>query len=329
MRTEMNAFLPNYLAASMAENPAQVNLVALDQAWAELSPKLDPRLVDEISGIANGALIDVVTVRRAHMVPVVESGYTGHALSVWGPATSGGRVLSGHTLNWPLSRGAQNFPVVVVYVPEQGLPHANVTFAGFAFGPVGINVSGVSTIQVHRGGTGSNHGGDRQHFLPLSRELLHEAASLRQVLSLVQATPPVRVDEYLFADGRFEFRGAKAIMPLNQPPQFIFQNDPADEFQPSVQDGVVYAGPGANNSIFPYVQSHYGSLNDGGLGQSGNLQLLMQSLGTAENVLNVVVDNRDLELHVNYASGNVPASQRPFVTIPVQAIIPPGPPVGR
>lgn len=324
MSTEITSYIPQYLAAAQAANPGVLTNQVLDDAWAALGPRMDPRITDEIEGIANGALMAVGIVRRAHMAQILETQqYSASAIGAWDGATSTGRTLQGYALNGPMDRMTQNNPVVVVYTPDVGFPHAIVTSAGFAFGHTGINLDGISVAELDDGASTNNLLGARLHTLPLFREVLYESAGLRQALSILDDSPVTREQHILLGDGRNERRGAKSIVDPSRPPTTVFDNDITDEFSPDVLEGVVYAGNQAAG-IFNFADANHGSLNDGGAATPGSLLALVPTLGAAgENLLNVIYNNYFLDIYVAVANGNQEASTQPFNRVNIQSLIPP------
>ncbi|HPO31666.1 MAG TPA: PhoPQ-activated protein PqaA family protein, partial [Candidatus Hydrogenedentes bacterium] len=94
-------FVPNWI--SSFQTATGVTDVQLDQNWTNQAALMDPAIVEEINGIADGSGVDLTLLRRAHVVFMRESATTwgGAAMAAWRKQTSNAATLHAVTLNGP------------------------------------------------------------------------------------------------------------------------------------------------------------------------------------------------------------------------------------
>lgn len=308
LKAEISEFVPRFLAyVTQGFSEAE-----LDAAWDATAPHTDDRYEQELMGIAAGAEIDYVALRRIHCAAILDT-YSCSSVAAWGTATADQHLYQTRDLDWDMDARAHDFPAVVIYFPSEGHPHANLCFAGLAGSHTGMNYQGVALAEM-----GDSPGSERPfnidgvHFMPLFRTLMYDADNLTEALGILQNAPRIKRYHYVFGDGKHD-NGAvkiKAHAPEAPPNDLIVwhDNDPTDEFAPNVLDDVVYNDEG--RGAFPTLQAQYGQLD------ADKMMALAKQIAThGGNVVDVVYDTTDLELWVAFAEGDVEAYQQPYVHI--------------
>lgn len=317
MRTEITGLLAStFVTGSVAVGQ-------LDAAWTAQQGAMDPRILDEIRGIAAGAGVSETAIRRLHMVPVVEALYAGDASAAWRDATQDSSALLAYTLNGSRARGGQNFPCVVMYIPdaEFGVPHASVTFAGLAYGWAGVNLGGIAVAETGDTAGANNFANGRLHFLPKLRESLYASTDLRQAWEVAQMLP-TKADTFIYLDGRNENRGSKLTNSPSAPVLITLDDDDLDPLFPNVIEQVVYAGA-STTAAFNFLVPNSGAINFEGAANGSSVQSLTRSLAApGNNVLNLGIDAQSFSISVSYGTGTTDASTVPFATISLQSLLP-------
>jgi PKD repeat protein len=295
----------------------------LDAAWAAQQGAMDPRILDEIRGIAAGAGVSEAAIQRLHMVPVVEALYSADASAIWRGASRDSNGLLAYTLNGSRARAGQNFPCVVMYIPDAayGIPHASITFAGLAYGWAGVNLGGIAVAETGDTAVANNFAGGRLHFLPKLRESLYDTTDLRQAwdVARVLSTKP---DTFLYLDGRNENRGSKLTNSTTAPVLITLDDDDLDPLFPNVIEEVVYGGA-SNVAAFNFLGTNQGSINFSGVGNAASVQSLTRTLAApGNNVLNLGIDALSFSISVSYGTSTTDASAAPFQTINLQGLLP-------
>ena len=315
MKAEINAFVPKYMEAAQGEGPLYSN-EALDQAWDAVSKHMSPRYSEEMKGLAEGSGIPYDLIRRAHMVPVVGT-YSCSAVAVWGDASKDKHLYQIRNLDYSLRAHLQDFPMIAVYIPKEGIAHMNVSFAGVIGVNTGMNAEGITLSEV-----GDSPDRDRpydldgEHFMSMFRSILYDAHSLDEAVKTVQNTKRIKKYHYVIGDGKMP----KAVkMRAHAPGLEIWgDNDPKDERAPNVLKDIVYHAEGRDPVAFAHLKTNRGHYDSDAMIQ------LSKAVGTLHgNLLAAVYDATALECWVAYANGpNECAYRRPYVHIKMKDYIP-------
>ncbi len=204
-------FVENYVPAE--------NLDLWDAVWEEAETWMDPRILEEIEGIAEGAAVDLNLLQLAHAQALYQlhAGFSNAAIVPYRGMlvdNESGGSLHATTLNAPIPASGklgladdywEDFLCMVLYVPDTGAPHVSCTYTGLAFGFTGGNLGGITVSTVAEPGLTPGLTG-----APLMRRVLYDALSLRGALDLVESAeyPPQNIT-LVIGDGRNERRAAK------------------------------------------------------------------------------------------------------------------------
>ena len=314
---EARSLVDGFLSLVQADGSPRFADAALDAAWEAIRPHTSARFQEELSGLADGAGIPFERVRRAHMVPVV-SDYACSSLAAWGDATKHGHLYQTRNLDWILAARAHDRPCLVVYLPDRGIPHVNVSFAGYIGVNTGMNAQGIVLSEM-----GDSPGRDYPfdldgtHFTTLFRDILHEADSLDRAVAMIRDAKRIKKYHYVIGDGDAP---AAVKIKAHAPDLVIWgDDDPADELAPNVLPRVVYQDEG--RGAFAPLKAAWGKIDE----------TVMKDTSCAipikgGNVLSVVYDATDRELWVSYAKGDAEAYTRPFVHLKLADYLADGPP---
>ena len=312
---EMQVFIPSAMAGIAAE--LGVSEVALRDVWARTAAFSDDRVEQELAGLADGAGLPLGMLQAMHAVPLLMP-YSCSSIAAWGQATEDGHLYQTRNLDWSLEVKAHEFPVLVVYLPHQGIPHIVPTFAGMIGAHTGMNVRGIALAEM----------GDAPakempyqihapHFTTFFRTMLYDADSLTSALEIFAAQPLTKRYHFVFGDGQAERRAVKIRAHAPEPAErrvLIWEdNDSTDELAPNVLSSVVYNDEG--RGAFPILQSSHGKLNGRALVDLANRIPIKGG-----NVVNVVYDATALRLWISYAKGDLEAYQRPYVFLDLKTL---------
>jgi len=301
MRTEVRGCLERYLAAGKAEDPARY--AALDAAWATVEPYVPSRFIEEMRGVADGAGVSYELIRRAHSIPLV-SNYACSGVAVWGAASANGHLYQIRNLDYTTDAGLQDYAVIAVYFPDDGIAHATVAFAGFVGSIAGLNARGIALTEK-----GASPDADYPFdlhgvpFMVMFRNILQDAASLEDALKIVREAKRIKKYYYVIGDGR---HGGVKIRAFAPNLDIWGGNDPTDEVYPKVLPNVVYVTM-HNDQAWEHLNAHYGKYD-------AELMIeLSRLVGTDGGLMYVVYDATSREMWVAYAEGNTPAHEREYV----------------
>lgn len=314
-RDEVRKFVPAALSGISRE--LGVSQDDLCKVWSRSAAYADDRVEQELAGVADGAGLPLSVLQAVHAVPLLMP-YSCSSIAAWGDATEDGHLYQTRNLDWSLEVGAHEFPVIVLYVPAQGIPHVVPSFAGMVGAHTGMNARGIVLSEM---GDASAQEMPYQvhapHFTVLFRNLLYDADSLTKALEIFKSQPITKRYHYVFGDGQKDRRAVKirAHSPESPDQQVVIwkDNDPSDEFAPHVLSCVVYNDEG--RGAFPTLQAEHGKLNGEAL-----VQLANQIPIKGGNVVNIVYDATDLRMWVSYAKGDQEAYQRPYTQLDLKQL---------
>lgn len=313
-KAEIQAFVPETMRAIMQE--LKVDAATLQEVWARSAAYGDDRIEQELAGLADGCELPLSLLQAVHAVPLLMP-YSCSSIAAWGDATVDGHLYQTRNLDWNMKIGAHNFPIIVLYIPDQGIPHVVPTFAGMIGAHTGLNAAGIALSEM---GDASRKEAPYHvhapHFTVFFRTMLYDAQSLDSALDIFQAQKPTKKYHYVFGDGSrpaaVKVR-AHSTAPELERLKIWKDNDPTDEFAPNVLSCVVYNDEG--RGAFPTLQNQFGRLSGEKL-----VELANQIPIKGGNVENVVYDATDFRMWVSYAKGTTEAYQRPYVYVDLKTI---------
>lgn len=315
IRDEMQRFIPKTVAG--LANQVGLSTDTLVEAWTRSSAYADDRVEQELLGVADASGVPLRTLQAMHALPLLMP-YSCSSIAAWGEATEDGHLYQTRNLDWNLEVRAHDFPVIVVYVPDEGIPHVVPTFAGMIGAHTGMNLHGIALSEM---GDASAKEAPYQvhapHFTVFFRSMLYDSDSLTRAIEIFEAQPPTKRYHYVFGDGGEELRAVKvrahASEPVGQRLKVWRDNDPTDEFAPNVLRCLVYNDEG--RGAFPSLQKDFGKLNGERM-----IALANQIPIRGGNVENVVYDATGLRMWVSYAQGDREAYLRPYAFLDLKTL---------
>lgn len=306
IRDEAAGFINAFLKIVQTADPKRFSDASLDAAWQAVSPHTDSRFHEELRGLADGTGVPLRTLQRAHAMPIVAD-YSCSGIAAWGTATRDGHLYQTRNLDWEMNVGAQDHPCIVVYIPDQGIPHVNITFSGCIGSNTGMNAEGIVLSEM--GDTPAADypfNLDGTHFTTLFRSVLYDADGLGAAVDLFKSAHRIKKYHYVVGDGK----NRQAVKMLAHAPNLVVwkDNDPTDELAPKVRQNLVYQDEG--RGAFGPLEKVYGKI-----GPQEMIGIACKIPIKGGNILDVVYDATALEFWVSYAKKDVEAYKRPFVHV--------------
>lgn len=314
VKPQATELIHHFLKAVQQAEPERFTNKILDDAWTAIAPHTDKRFHEELRGLSAGTGIPMQTLQRAHAMPVVGN-YSCSSIAVWGSATKNGHLLQTRNLDWDMHVRAQEFPCIVVYVPDKGIPHVNITFAGCIGSNTGMNAAGIVLSEMGDS-PGKEYPFDLNgtHFTTLFRTALYDADGLDQAVNIFKSAKRIKKYHYVVGDGK----NRKAVKMLAHAPDLKIwsDNDASDELAPKVLKDIVYQDEG--RGAFDPLQSMYGKI-----GPADMVDLACKIPIKGGNILDVIYDATALEFWVSYADKKVEAYKLPFVHVKLKDYLKP------
>jgi len=184
---EMQALIPAAMAGITAEMKVSSDL--LREVWARSAAFADDRVEQEMAGLADGSGVPLALLQAMHAIPLLQP-YSCSSIAAWGHATADGHLYQTRNLDWSLEVNAHEFPVIVVYVPDHGIPHVVSTLAGMIGAHTGMNLRGITLSEI---GDAARQEMPYQvhapHFTVFFRTLLYDADSLTRAVKIRADSP--------------------------------------------------------------------------------------------------------------------------------------------
>jgi len=289
----------------------------LNEVWSRTSSYGDDRLEQELAGLADGSGVPLTTLQALHAVPLLMP-YSCSSIAAWGEATVDGHLYQTRNLDWSMEVGAHEFPMIVLYIPNEGIPHVVPSFAGMIGAHTGMNVKGLALSEMgDASGKEAPYQVHAPHFTVYFRTMLYDGDSLSKALAIFKTQTPTKRYHFVFGDGQTDKRAVKVRAHSPEPADkqlLIWKDaDPTDEFAPNVLSCIVYNDEG--RGAFPTLQKEKGKLNGEKLVELANKIPIKGG-----NVENVVYDATDLRLWVSYAKNGKEAYTRPYTYIDLKKL---------
>ena len=289
----------------------------LREVWARTSAYSDDRLEQELAGLADGSGVSLSILQSMHAIPLLMP-YSCSSIAAWGDATVDGHLYQTRNLDWNIEIGAHNYPMVVLYLPDQGVPHVVPSFAGMIGAHTGMNAKGIALSEM---GDASRKEAPYHvhapHFTSFFRTMLYDSECLSDAVNIFRAQPQTKRYHFVFGDGQKELGAVKVRTNASNPASTEIDvwkdNDKSDEFYPNVLSCVVYNDEG--RGAFPTLKTETGKLDGPKL-----IALANKIPIKGGNVENVVYDATALRLWVSYAKGSEEAYKRPYVFIDLKKL---------
>lgn len=310
LKDDIEACITGFLKYGQMGDPERFNSEVLDNAWRSVEPYINDRFKEELKGLSDGSGLPLSELKRAHMIPVVGD-YACSGVSVWGKASANGHLYQIRNLDFTMGGGLQDFPTIVIYLPDKGNPHASATFAGYIGAHTGISARGI-VLSEKGASPGKEYPFDLDgtHFSTLFRDLLYDANTLDEALKTIKSTKLIKRYRLYVGDGKLETRGAAKILVSSPDPVKLTiwrDNDEADEVAPYVKENVCYYTMD-NKAAYKFINEHHGQFDP------GKMRALSRLVADDDgNLVNIVYDASNLEMWVAYANGKEVASSRPYV----------------
>jgi hypothetical protein len=316
MKPEIRAFAPRFLAGAQQARGDALSSVRLDEAWRTMEPFMSARFKEELRGLAEGSGLSLELIQRAHMVPVI-SEYSCSGVAVWGTATRTGHLYQIRNLDYSTDAHLQDYPCVVIYIPSDGIPHLNPSFAGSIGCHTGMNAEGIALTEI-----GDSPGSDKPydlhglHFIFMFRDILSTARTLDQAVQMIKDTKRIKKYHFIVGDGKLP---AAVKMKAWAPDLAIWKdNDPADEMAPQVFPNVVCHA----ESRTPTALGHLSEYAHGRYDADAVIQLSAALGSLGGNLMNAVYDATTREAWLSYAKKNECAYRRPYVRVNLRDFLP-------
>jgi hypothetical protein len=267
-------------------------------------------VIEEMKGMAETSGVALELIQRSHMIPVISS-YACSGVAMWGEGTKNNHTYQIRNLDFTMGAGLQDHPLIVLYIPDEGTPHVNVTFTGYVGSHTGMNANHV--VFGEKGESPMSeypYNINGVHFSFLFRSLMYDAKSLDDVLNTIKNTTLIKRYFLFFSDGNKETQGAAKVL-VSSPDSVKItiwkDKNPNDNLAPNILPYSIYYSID-NETAFKILNKYHGSFDEQSM-----IELSRAVASSGGNLLNVVYDATTLEMWVTYANGREDDSKQSYI----------------
>ncbi len=276
----------------------------LDRVYGLMEPYIPEEYKEEMRGLADGADVPLDLVHRVHIIPDL-SEFHCTFFAAWDSATKDGKLYQIRALDYEMRAHIQDYPAIIIYDPEGGIPFANIGWVGF----IGV-VSGISSAHIAVSEIGESFGDEHETLegepMPfLLRDILQKDDSLDKAVERIKNAN--RTSSYLYCVGDAELGEARSF---ETAADFCKVYDDSSLPLDRIED-VVYTSMGMdsgwNSKVYNFLNPKHRHID------ADVAMDLMKTLGTG-NLHSVAYNVTDLEIWVaNAGKDRTPGFNREFV----------------
>lgn len=265
-----------------------VHIDAMDEVYDLIAPFIPIEDKEEMRGLAHGSEIPLRVIHWLHAIPEL-SEYGGKkqflrgkkyktqkpekgsladpeletcsGVIAFGEATKNGDLYHLRVLDWIRELGAQRYPVIHAYQPDDGHASVSFSYAGFTGCFTGMNEKHMAFGEMGYG----NHNYETLEGIPfvfLFKKLLRESDSIQEALQIVRESSRTCSYVYQFSSA-VQDPGGKGMMLVSDYQRFTtitdnqrFYNEREDRYYDGIND-VIYAGH-ETGLLNEFMVKHYG-----------------------------------------------------------------------
>lgn len=278
----------------------------------------------EVNGIADGCAAaghPEITFRVLQQISAIPdlSEYNCSLVAAWGKATVNGDTYQVRNLDWTMDSGLQDYPVVIVYSPDEGNKHI---VAGFA-GVIGVSVGGISeeglAVSEIMGHFCDDETLNGIPFPFLLRDILYYDGSLDEALDRMRNATRTNQYHYCVADPDAEDPKARLLFTSNSRFDEYKDNESVkdhpceeeDPFHEPLDDAVYWKrhDGGGNEGVYNSIEARYGKID-----AEGTIEIA-KAAGVDGTLVSIAYANTAREMYVAFAEGATPAHRQKYVRV--------------
>ena len=314
--------------------PSFATKLILDVVYRLCLNNIPERLLREMEGIADGAGVDLQTIRRMHAVSEVTERHCS-VFAAWGKATKDGKMYFGRNFDWMMDGGMQNDAALILYQPEAKgmIPFASAGYIGLVGVLSGMNMDGVAIGQIGAVSRDQSFAG-----LPLMlvmRRVVEESHNVDEATAILTKVKRTVGYNYVVADAKANTARAyetcahhSAVFKDNDPKEIVEYALPienavfrADEaMDPTVRSfqtcsmGYPNLPYGCNSydhrykGMATWIKDNYGRIDS-----AIALDIVRAVAMRGSNLHAVICNVTDHEMWVAHAQGSEDAWKQPFI----------------
>jgi hypothetical protein len=303
--------------------PAEMVNMATASLWQEKNYDVAPWST-EVQGVADGCAdaghpeLTFSVLQQMASIPDL-SEYNCSLFAAWGAATLDGETYQMRNLDWSMDTGLQDYPVVAIYTPDDGVKHAVVGFAGVLGVSVGgMNTTGIGVSEI-MGHFCDSETLDGIPFPFLLRDVLYFDRDLQSALDRMKSA--VRTNQYHYALADPNAAGAKGRLLLTSHTRFDEYADnqsvnphPCADLKPfhrPIEDALYWKNHNGrdNDVLYNAILDRYGEID-------AEKAIEIARIACVDGTLvSIIYHNSGNDMWVAFAEGMTPGPRQKYVHV--------------
>ena len=271
----------------------------IQEAQARLMPFMDPAYVEEMDALAAAAGLEREEVRLANFFPEL---FHCSGFSLYGKATTDGRMYHGRILDYLKGVGLEPNAVVVVCQPKGRFAWVNLGYAGFIGSITAMNEKHIAIGEM--GGRGEGNW-DGKPMAQLMREVMEKADSLDAAVEIMRRGPRTCEYYYVISDGNRKQAVGIAATPTSF--EVVKAGQTNARLPHAIEDAVLMSAGERYETLARRVKDQYGKLD-----AEGARRLMERPVAMNSNIQSVLFEPETLDFWVANADSKNVASHTRF-----------------
>ncbi len=279
----------------------------IEEIYRRAGPHTPERFLRECRAMAAAAGITERAALSGNFFPEL---FHCSGVAVRNTASADGRVIHARVLDYMRDIHLQNYTVLQVFLPKDGIPWMSVGYAGFLGTVTAMNLKGVAIGEM--GGKGEGDW-DGMPMTFLMREIAERAETVEQALAIMRAAPRSCEYYYVISDASRNMVGVYAtpsVMEVLGPGQ-------QDKRLPPVpKDTVMLSAGGRAKALSERLHARFGTITPEVM-----IEIIKRPVAMRSNLHNAVFMPETLDMWFADAGKKTPACDEPYTRVNLRTLL--------
>ena len=279
----------------------------IEEIYRRAGPHTPERFLRECRAMAAAAGITERAALSGNFFPEL---FHCSGVAVRNTASTDGRVIHARVLDYMRDIHLQNYTVLQVFQPEDGIPWMSVGYAGFLGTVTAMNLKGVAIGEM--GGKGEGDW-DGMPMTFLMREVAERAETVEQALAIMRAVPRSCEYYYVISDASRNMVGVYAT------PSVVEVLGPGQQdkrLPPVPKDTVMLSAGGRAKALSERLHARFGTITPEVM-----IEIIKRPVAMRSNLHNAVFMPETLDMWFADAGKKTPACDEPYTRVNLRTLL--------
>ena len=279
----------------------------IEEIYRRAGPHTPERFLRECRAMAAAAGITERAALSGNFFPEL---FHCSGVAVRNTASTDGRVIHARVLDYMRDIHLQNYTVLQVFQPADGIPWMSVGYAGFLGTVTAMNLKGVAIGEM--GGKGEGDW-DGMPMTFLMREVAERAENVEQALAIMRAAPRSCEYYYVISDASRNMVGVYAT------PSVVEVLGPGQQdkrLPPVPKDTVMLSAGGRAKALSERLHARFGTITPEVM-----IEIIKRPVAMRSNLHNAVFMPETLDMWFADAGKKTPACDEPYTRVNLRTLL--------